>query len=233
MCVVFWTTDVLLVLFAGGYVSTGLLAFFLFQENLQLALCVELHPRIQAGQALRKENSCQTMNYCAVTRQVPFWGVDEEAGSVSRITHSHAVSRVLMHTRLNADACEFTHGEAKTNLEPNRFNYLDGTLARVVSQHNINPVKVKHKHPMFATTVQPWEEVEENLSLSQNAVPFLAFSGSERSEQLTLAAARLCSANNAHPQTDPRELSRRLHTSMSEPGDLSLTWLLGTGTQAP
>lgn len=75
--------------------ALGSWPFFLFQENLQLALCVELHPRIQAGQALRKENSCQTMNYCAVTRQVPFRGVDEEAGSVSRITHSHAVSRVL------------------------------------------------------------------------------------------------------------------------------------------
>lgn len=91
--------------------ALGSWPFFLFQENLQLALCVELHPRIQAGQALRKENSCQTMNYCAVTRKVPFRGVDEEAGSVSRITHSHAV---LMHTRLYADASEVTHGEAKT-----------------------------------------------------------------------------------------------------------------------
>lgn len=63
---------------------------FLFQENLQLALCVELHPRIQAGQAHRKENSCQTMNYCAVTRQVPFRGVDEEAGSASGLTHTHS-----------------------------------------------------------------------------------------------------------------------------------------------
>lgn len=70
--------------------------FFLFQENLQLALCVELHPRIQAGQPHRKENSCQTMNYCAVTRQVPLRGVDEEAGSVSRITHSHAVPRAVL-----------------------------------------------------------------------------------------------------------------------------------------
>ncbi|TNN60596.1 hypothetical protein EYF80_029197 [Liparis tanakae] len=33
-------------------------------ENIQLASCVELHPRIQG-----KENSCQTMNYCSVTRQ--------------------------------------------------------------------------------------------------------------------------------------------------------------------
>ena len=73
--------DALVVLFAGGCVSTGLMAFFVCvcvcvcvcaQENLQLALCVELHPRIQAGQAHRKENSCQTMNYCSVTRQVPF-----------------------------------------------------------------------------------------------------------------------------------------------------------------
>lgn len=52
--------------------ALGSQPFFLFQESLQLALCVELHPRIQAGQAHRKENSCQTMNYCSVTRQVPF-----------------------------------------------------------------------------------------------------------------------------------------------------------------
>lgn len=39
--------------------------------------------------------------------------------------------------------------------------------------------------------------------------------------QLSLAAGWLCSANNAHPQTDLCELSRRLHTSMSEDGELN------------
>lgn len=58
------------------FVSRSLSLFLSLQENLQLALCVELHPRIQAGQAQRKENSCQTMNYSV------FWGMDEEAGRI-------------------------------------------------------------------------------------------------------------------------------------------------------
>lgn len=45
--------------------------------------------------------------------------------------------------------------------------------------------------------------------------------GSERSVQLTLAAAWLCNANSAHPQTDPCELSQQAHTSTSEPGELN------------
>lgn len=49
------------------------LSLFFFKENLQLAVCTELQPKIQAWQALRKENSCQTMNYCSGTRLPKEW----------------------------------------------------------------------------------------------------------------------------------------------------------------
>lgn len=49
----------------------------------------------------QKRNSCQTMNYCSVTRQVRFWGVDEEAGSTSRIahtrSHTHSLTCIYIH----------------------------------------------------------------------------------------------------------------------------------------
>lgn len=93
---------------------------------------------------------------------------------VCQESHTHKQSLMCSCTHVCMQMPASLHMERqKQNLEPNHFYYLDGTLARVVSQHNITPVKVKDKHPMFATTVQPWEEVEENLSLSQNAVLFL------------------------------------------------------------
>lgn len=71
---------------------------------------------------------------------------------VCQESHTHTQFLVRsMHTRLHADACEFTRGEAKRKSRAEPL-LLSG---RVVSQHNINPVKVKDKHPMFATTVQP------------------------------------------------------------------------------
>jgi len=82
---------------ASALVSWPFLFFFCLQENIQLASCVELHPRIQG-----KENSCQTMNYCSVTRQVPSWGEDEETCQESHICiHTHTLCSLKSrgHTR--------------------------------------------------------------------------------------------------------------------------------------
>lgn len=133
--------------------------FFLFQENLQLALCVELHPRIQAGQPHRKENSCQTMNYCAVTRQVSLRGVDEEAGSVSRITHTHTPSLVRSCAHIWMQMLvNFTCGEARTKSKAEAL-LLSGQntcWCRKPTQHK--PTRVEDKHPVFTNTLQSWEE---------------------------------------------------------------------------
>lgn len=103
---------------SGPFVVLG---FFLFlgQEYGQLAPCVELQRRIQAERAHRKENSCQTMNYCSVTRRVSFWGVDQEVGSVSRITHRCTHAYIYMHfgwTCVWAHTC--THGITKSRVSP-------------------------------------------------------------------------------------------------------------------
>lgn len=140
--------------------------FFLFQENLQLAPCVELHPRIWAGQAHRKENSCQTMNYCAVTRQVPLQGVDEEAGSVSRITHSRGPSCVFVHT-VECRHFLWTLWETRTkSLKSARAEALllsgrNTGWCRKPIQHK--PNKVEDKHPVFANILLCWEEEEKYL----------------------------------------------------------------------
>lgn len=103
---------------SGPFVVLG---FFLFlgQDYGQLAPCVELQCRIQAERAHRKENSCQTMNYCSVTRRVSFWGVDQEVGSVSRITRRCAHAYIYMHfgwTCVWAHTC--THGITKSRVSP-------------------------------------------------------------------------------------------------------------------
>lgn len=83
---------------------------------------------------------------------------------VCQESHTHTQSLVCSCTHVCMQMPASSHMERqKQNIEPNRFYYPDETLARVVSQHNINPVKVKDKHPMFTTTVQPWEEEEEML----------------------------------------------------------------------
>lgn len=125
----------------------------------------------RAGSQKRKQLSDNELLCCDQTSAFPRsgWGSWE---CVKNHTLTRSLSCSCTHVCMQMLASLHMERQ-KQNLEPNRFYYPDETFARVVSQHNINPVKVKDKHPMFATTVQPWEEEEENLSLSQNAVLFL------------------------------------------------------------
>lgn len=114
------------------------------------------------------------------------------------------------------------------NLKLKHFYYLDGTLAGVVSQHSINPLRLKINTPCSLIHYSPKKKRKKKKSQTSPKCYLFCFfvffnsgESSERSVQLTLAAGWLCSANNAHPQTDPSELSRRLHTSMSEPRELN------------
>lgn len=100
----FWISDALLVLFAGECVSTGLMVFFFsffFSGKPPAGPVCGITPQDPSRAGSQKRNSCQTMNYCSVTRQVRFWGVDEEAGSTSRIahtrSHTHSLTCIYIH----------------------------------------------------------------------------------------------------------------------------------------
>lgn len=73
---------------------------------------------------------------------------------------------------------------------------------------------------MFSATVKILKREGKKSQTFQKCCSFSG-EGSKRSVRLTLAAAWLCNANSAHPQTDPCEPSRRLHRATPEPADLN------------
>lgn len=140
---------------------------FLFQENLQLALCVELHPRIQTGQTQRKKKTAvKTMNYCAVTRQVPLRGLDEEAGSVSRIPRGP--SCIFVHTFECKHLWTLVVVKQKLKFKLKHFHCLDRTVTGVISQYNINPLRLK-TNTLRSLTLVRREKKENNLRHHPNA----------------------------------------------------------------
>ncbi len=175
------------------------------------------------------------MNYCSVTRQAPFWGVDKEVGCTSRITHTHThththtLSRAHIQILYMYSSLGHTHRKAITKLQvkPLFLSELNLWNLQYLLHYSMNTLyctePTQHRPNTKYSHIQCRKVLREKEKTSQTFQKCCSFSGegSKRSVRLTLAAAWLCNANNAHPQTDPCEPSQQLHTPTPEPADLN------------
>lgn len=171
------------------------------------------------------------MNYCSVTRRVSFWGVDQEVGSVSRITRRCTHAYIYMHfgwTCVWAHTC--THGITKSRVSPLLASGLSlaifytsqcQIIQCMLSQNEGKPTDCPRYRETFTflATIRSRGGAGQKIQTFQKCHSFSG-RGSERSARCPLAAARLCSANTSHPRADLCEPSRRLHTSTPEPAGL-------------
>lgn len=120
----YWTSDGLLVLFAGRCVSTGLLFFFFYFRKVSSWPCVWNYTLgSKQGRLTEKKTAVRQW----ITVLWPDKCLSEEWMRKLKVrNHTHVVTHVLIYTLLYADSCALIHTERQQqNLKLSHFYYLD------------------------------------------------------------------------------------------------------------
>lgn len=152
-------------------------SFFSFRKTSSWPRVWNYTPGSKQGRLTEKKTAVRQWITVLWPDKCLFWGVDEEAGSASRITHtrSYTLSHVQHIRTYCMHTCPWghTHREATAKLEVEPL-FLSGPT--ILSQHNINttvfPTVYKHSCVQCYSKILKGEG-EKNLRLSKNAVLFL------------------------------------------------------------